>query len=168
MTADTIETIRAADIDRIARLHAECFHDAWGPSMLRQILAMPGAFGLMVCWGGRGSTIGFALGRVTRDECELLSLGVAPEHRARGAGAKLLVASMARAAVEGATRFFLEVAEDNGPALKLYQAHGLVSVGRRPDYYENASGPRTTALTMRCDLSRAGLEQRVALTSSGS
>lgn len=160
MTADTIETMRAADIDIIARLHAKCFFDAWGPPMLRQILSMPGAFGLVACCGARGSTIGFSLGRAAAGECELLSLGIAPEHRARGVGTMLLVASMARAVSEGATRFFLEVAEDNQPALKLYRAHGLVSVGRRPEYYENANGPRTAALTMRCDLPPAGLEQR--------
>lgn len=160
MIADSVEILRTVDIDIVARIHAECFFDAWEASMLRQILGMPGAFGLVACWGRRGSTIGFALGRVGGDECELLSLGVSPQHRARGIGARLLQASMSRAISENATRFFLEVAEDNSPALKLYRSHGLVPVGRRPDYYENADGRRTTALTMRCDLPRAGLEKR--------
>ena len=65
---------------------------------------------------------------------------------------------MTWAIAQDATRFFLEVAEDNAPALKLYRSHGLVPVGRRPDYYENADGRRTTALTMRCDFPRAGPE----------
>jgi len=160
MITDTVERMRVADVEIIARLHARCFYDAWDSSMLRQILLMPGAFGLVACWGGRGSAIGFALGRIAADECELLSLGIAPEHRARGVGAKLLAASMDHATSEGATRFFLEVAEDNQPALKLYRAHGLAAVGRRPDYYENASGPRTAALTMRCDLPVVGTAKR--------
>lgn len=161
MIADTIENLRPPDIDLVARIHANCFYDAWDPAMLRQVLGMPGAFGLVACWGKRGSTIGFALGRVASDECELLSLGVAPEHRARGIGAELLVAAMARAVAANAKRFFLEVAEDNAPALKLYRAHGLVPVGRRPDYYENAGGRRTAALTMRCGLPPIGLERQV-------
>jgi len=152
MTDDTIEPLRAADVEVVARLHARCFYDAWGTSMIRQVLEMPGAYGLVARRGGYGSIIGFALSRVAADECELLSLGVAPEHRARGIGALLLAAAMARATAERARWFFLEVAEDNEPALKLYTAHGLNRVGRRPDYYENADGSRTNALTMRCAL----------------
>lgn len=158
MTADTIETLRPTDIEIVARIHTECFFDAWGPSMLRRVLDMQGAFGLVACWGGRGAAIGFALGRVATDECELLSLGVSPDHRSRGIGALLVSASMACAAVGNAKRFFLEVAEDNMPAIKLYRAHGLVPVGRRPDYYETADGPRTTALTMRCELPSLGAD----------
>ena len=160
MTADTIENLRSTDIDLVARIHTQCFFDAWGSSMLCQILNMPGAFGLVACWSRRGSVIGFALGRVTSDECELLSLGVAPDHRTRGVGAQLLQESMSRAISKNATRFFLEVAEDNAHAIRLYRSHGLVPVGRRPDYYENADGYRTAALTMRCELPLAGLEKR--------
>jgi len=116
------------------------------------VLDMPGAFGLVARRGGYGSIIGFALCRVAADECELLSLGVAPEHRARGIGAQLVSASMARAVANKARWFFLEVAEDNRPALRLYQEFGLAQVGRRLDYYENADGSRTNAFTMRCAL----------------
>lgn len=155
MIADAVEELRPADIGPLARLHARCFYDAWGAPMLRQVLAMPGAFGLVARWGGHGTLIGFALSRVVADECELLSLGVAPDHRDRGVGRLLLEASAEHAAIMGARRFFLEVAEDNEPALRLYQGYGLVPVGRRPDYYENADGSRTAALTMRCALEPA-------------
>jgi ribosomal-protein-alanine N-acetyltransferase len=160
MSADTVETLRAADIPLVARLHARCFFDAWSADMMRQILSMPGAYGLVARSGGRGAVIGFALCRVAVDECELLSIGVDADHRARGVGARLLEAAMTRAVAERARRFFLEVAEDNGPAQKLYAAHGLIAVGRRPDYYENADGSRTHALTMRCDLPFPAQAQR--------
>lgn len=152
MTRDTIETLRTADIELVARLHARCFYDAWGPTMIRQVLEMPGAYGLVARRGGFGSIIGFALARVAADECELLSLGVDTAHRGRGVGTLLLSAAIARATAERARWFFLEVAEDNQPAQRLYRAYGLAGVGRRPDYYENADGTRTHALTMRCAL----------------
>jgi len=152
MIADAVEDLRPVDVGPLARLHARCFYDAWGVSMLRQVLAMPGAFGLVARWGGHGAMIGFALARVVADECELLSLGVAPDHRDRGVGRILMEATMARAVRMGARQFFLEVAEDNEPGLRLYRRFGLVPVGRRPDYYENADGSRTAALTMRCGL----------------
>lgn len=149
MTDDTIETLRSADIEVVAKLHARSFYDAWEPSMIRQVLDMPGAWGMVARRGGYGSIIGFSLSRVTADECELLSLGVAAEHRSRGVGGLLLTAAMARATAERARWFFLEVAEDNAAALQLYAAHGMNRVGQRPNYYENADGSRTDALTMR-------------------
>jgi ribosomal-protein-alanine N-acetyltransferase len=152
MKADQIETLRSSDIAVVSKLHGRCFYDAWGPAMLDQILSMPGSFGLVARREGYGSIIGFALSRVTVDECELLSLGVDPDYRARGVGAGLLSASMARAVVEKARWFFLEVAEDNDHALKLYRTFGLSQVGRRLRYYENADGSRTNAYTMRCAL----------------
>ena len=157
MSADQIETLRRSDIPVVAKLHARCFYDAWGPPMVRQVLEMHGAFGLVARRAGYGSIVGFALARVTVDECELLSLGVAPEHRARGIGARLLSAAMARAMADKARWFFLEVAEDNEPALRLYRGYGLAPVGRRLDYYENADGSYTNAFTMRCALPEAGL-----------
>lgn len=149
MIADAVEDLRPVDVGPLARLHARCFYDAWGVSMLRQVLAMPGAFGLVARWGGHDAMIGFALARVVADECELLSLGVAPDHRDRGVGRLLMEATIVRAVRMGARRFFLEVAEDNEAGQRLYRRFGLVAVGRRPDYYENADGSRTAALTMR-------------------
>lgn len=67
-------------------------------------------------------------------------------------GTQLLAAAMARAVAEQARWFFLEVAEDNEAALRLYGAHGLEKVGYRLNYYENADGSKTNALTMRCAL----------------
>ena len=152
MTIGQIETLRPSDIEIVAKLHAKCFFDAWGPPMLRQVLGMSGAFGYVARRQGYGSVVGFALGRVAADECELLSLGVEPDYRSQGIGAQLLSTAMARAAAEKARWFFLEVAEDNKSALHLYKAYGLSGVGRRLDYYENADGTRTNAFTMRCAL----------------
>ncbi len=152
MIADTIERMRTEDLGPVAAIHAACFHDAWSAAVLRQVLEMPGTFGLVARWGARDAMIGFALARVAGDGCELLSLGVAPQHRARGVGRELLVAAMTQAAAANANNFFLEVAENNIPAIMLYRAHGLVRIGQRPDYYENPDGRRTMAITMRCEL----------------
>lgn len=152
MTGGQIETLRASDIEIVAKLHARCFYDAWAPPMLRQVMGMPGAFGYVARRPAYGSVIGFALGRVVADECELLSLGVEPDFRSQGIGGQLLSASMSRAMAEKARWFFLEVAEDNKSALRLYRNYGLTGVGQRLDYYENADGSRTNAYTMRCAL----------------
>ena len=152
MADDMIEVLRTADIDIVAKLHARCFYDSWDSKMIRQVLDMTGAFGYVARRPGYGSIIGFALARIAVDECELLSLGVASEHRGQGIAGHLLGKTIGRAEDDRARWFFLEVAQDNDPAIKLYRGHGLIEVGRRPDYYENADGSRTSAYTMRCSL----------------
>jgi ribosomal-protein-alanine N-acetyltransferase len=147
-----IRPIVPGDIEAVAATHSACFDDAWSSSMIRRILSMPGAFGLASVTAARKTLVGFALGRVVVDECELLSIAVAPAWRGRGIGAQLLDAAISWASACDAKKLFLEVAEGNASALRLYQRRGLVQVGRRPDYYELKSGALVDALTMRCDL----------------
>jgi ribosomal-protein-alanine N-acetyltransferase len=139
-------------VEIVARIHASCFDEAWDAATIRKVLAMPGAFGLAARADPTGDIAGFALARVVADECELLSLGVTPNRRGRGIGGGLLDTTVVRAYALDAAKFHLEVAEDNADALRLYEARGLVSVGRRPEYYRLRNGQRTAALTMRCDL----------------
>ena len=152
MTDLLISALALDDIEDIARIHATCFDEAWDSSTIRKVLAMPGAFGLVARRQTSGDISGFALARVVADECELLSLGVARHRRNRGIGGGLFDATVVRACACDAARMFLEVAEDNAEALHLYEARGLVPVGRRPEYYRLKNGQRAAALTMRCDL----------------
>jgi ribosomal-protein-alanine N-acetyltransferase len=146
----TIEALVGADLADVARIHADSFADAWTETVFRRILAMPGAFGL-AARDGR-SLVGFAVARVAADECELLSLAVTPPRRRAGLGARLLDAAIAAAIAHKARLLFLEVAEDNAPALRLYRSRGMEAVGRRPNYYELPGGGAVAALTMRLDL----------------
>jgi len=154
MTSPRITPIRAADLAEVTRIHAASFDDAWNAPMLRRILAMVGAGGLVARDGGGDddAVIGFALSRIAGGECEILSLAVDPAHRRRGIGKSLLAAALRDAAAARAKAVFLEVAEDNEAARRLYAAHGFAAVGRRPDYYRLKDGSHAAALTMRCDL----------------
>ena len=152
MTEIIISTLVNDDIEDIARIHATCFDEAWDSAIIRKVLAMPGAFGLVARLQPSGEIGGFTFGRVVADECELLSLGVALDQQSQGIGGGLFDAAVVQACVRNAAKFFLEVAEDNAKALGLYEARGLVPVGRRPEYYRLKNGQRTAALTMRCDL----------------
>ena len=152
MNNSSIESLRLADVELVASLHGRCFFDAWDPKTISEILKMAGAFGLVSRGAGAQSISGFAIARVAAEECELLTLGVAPESRAIGFGAQLLQATMTRAVVEKAKWIFLEVSENNLAALRLYKSYGFVKVGNRPQYYENADGTRSDAYTMRVAL----------------
>lgn len=155
MTADAGEgpavEVGPAFAEPLASLQNACFpEDHWDAALIGRLLALPGTFGLLA--GGEPPT-GFALVRVAADEAEILSIGIVPDVRRRGLGARLLGALAAAAAARGATALFLEVAEDNAAARALYLSNGFAEVGRRPGYYRRAGGPAVAALVLRRGLS---------------
>lgn len=95
---------------------------------------------------------GFALLRVTLDECELLTITTAPAARGQGIAGRLLSRILSRAADAGARSCYLEVAADNAAARRLYDRAGFAQVGMRPRYYRAADGTAVDAIVMACDL----------------
>lgn len=89
---------------------------------------------------------GFAAGRVIVDEAELLTIAVAPAAQGQGFGRVLLQRFEHMAQSRGATCAFLEVAEDNAPALALYHRAGWRESGRREGYYSRKTGKKLDAL----------------------
>jgi ribosomal-protein-alanine N-acetyltransferase len=142
-----IHPLAPTELDVFARLHGECFAEAWDADALATLLAMPGAFALLADDQDSGALLGFIMIRGAGDEAEIITLGVDPGRRRRGLGRTLLAAGLNEAAARGSVRLFLEVAADNAAALALYRAAGFAEIGRRPDYYHRPDG-RMTALVM--------------------
>jgi ribosomal-protein-alanine N-acetyltransferase len=147
------------DLDRAAFIHAAAFAAAWDQRWDRQafaeLLAMPGAFGLMAepqgkssSEPGRDAAVGLLLMRVAADEAEIVTLAVLPQWRRHGVGFGLMRKGESEAASRGATRLFLEVAEDNFAARKLYGALGFAAAGRRAGYYARGSLGNAAAIVM--------------------
>jgi len=89
---------------------------------------------------------GFAVARCGPDEWEIENVVVAPEHRRRGIGSRL-VREIMRMAVQGeAGLVLLEVRESNLAARHLYEQLGFTEAGRRPGYYHR---PAEDALILR-------------------
>lgn len=134
---------------RLAAIHAEAFagpHDApWSEAAFAALLEQPGVFALE-------SADGFILMRAVADEAEILTLAVRPAARRGGQGARLVGEGVLAAAARGASRVFLEVAEDNAAARGLYAGAGFVEAGRRPGYYAGTDGGRRDALLLALDL----------------
>lgn len=135
------------DLDRAAIIHAAAFAAEWDQRWDRQafaeLLAMPGAFGIMAQPAETGEAAGLVLVRVAADEAEIVTLAVLPQRRRQGLGFALMRCAEDEAQGRGAERLFLEVAEDNFAARKLYADLGFAVVGRRPAYY--ARGPLGSA-----------------------
>lgn len=138
----------AGDSRLLARLHAETFpDDPWPALGFMTLLADPGTDGLLAEEPEVGPA-GFALLRSAGGESEVLTIGVLPGLRGRGHGRRLLGAAIAQASRRGSDALFLEVAEDNADAIRLYIGNGFLQVGRRPGYYRRRSGV-ITALVLR-------------------
>ncbi|SEQ09694.1 ribosomal protein S18-alanine N-acetyltransferase [Thalassovita taeanensis] len=128
----------------LARLHAAAFTTLrpWSAAEFETLLASPYVF-------LAAQPQGFALGRVIADEAELLTLATDPAHRRQGLGRDLLHRYHDTAQQRGATTTFLEVAEDNQPAIALYHSDGYAIMAQRRDYYRTTQGTRLAALIMR-------------------
>ena len=122
----------AAEVDAVVALERLCFPaDAWTRSMVAEELARPG--GIFLVYGPPGAPTAFAMGWSVLGELHVLRVAVAPSLRRTGIGARLVVA-LEQAAHEAETAW-LEVREDNLPAIRLYESTGYAAVGRRPRYY---------------------------------
>ena len=145
------------DLEIVAALHGACFEDAWSVQAVAELMAMPGTFGLIaaVASPAEPQPAGFLVARVAAEECEILSIGVVPTHRRRGLARLLMDRATRSAAAEGAGHVFLEVAEDNWGAQRLYAVLGFAPVGRRRNYYRRGR-VSIAALTLRRMLGAGG------------
>jgi len=105
--ADIIREMDPEDLDRLAKLHAACFSEAWDADALATLLAMPGSFALLAVVPAPGDLpelSGFVMVRAIAGEAEIITLGVRPSLRRKGLGHRLLVA----ASREGLAKLFPE------------------------------------------------------------
>jgi ribosomal-protein-alanine N-acetyltransferase len=135
----TVRRAGAGDLAALADLHATAFSPGWS---VAEIAAL-GAVALVE------DGAGMILVRTVAGEAEVLTVGVRPEARGAGAGRRLVQAALEAARADGAERVFLEVAEDNLAALRLYDGFGFVEVGRRRRYYPRPDGGTADALVLR-------------------
>ncbi|PJI85318.1 ribosomal-protein-alanine N-acetyltransferase [Yoonia maricola] len=127
--------------DDMAALHAVAFSTtrAWSAAEFNDLLAHPGTL-------VKGDCQCFALLRIVLDEAEILTIATHPTKRRQGLARKTLSESEAQSKSQGATKVFLEVAEDNTSAISLYTSTGYAQIGRRPGYYMPKDGAPIAAL----------------------
>ena len=142
-------SLTPAHIPAVTALEAHLFERPMKKDSLT-VLAAGAAFRGWVLTEGADVTA-YLLMHVQGEEGEILSVGTAPAYQRRGLARLLLQNAQDQLRPEGVTQLFLEVAVDNVPACSLYERMDFVSVGRRRDYYQRATG-RCDAVVMRCDL----------------
>ena len=88
---------------------------------------------------------GFLIGRVIDQDAEILNVIIHPDYRRLGKASKLIGIFEKEAKDAGCARCFLEVAESNSSAKKLYKALGYLKVGQRNNYYKFVDGHKDNA-----------------------
>lgn len=134
------------DLAAAAGLHAQGFAPAWSAGSIGDLLAGPGVEGWLI--GPRGAETGFALIRAAAGEAEILTICVARPARGRGLGRNIMQILLARLAELAVEAVFLEVAEDNAAAIRLYKGAGFEMVGRRHGYYRENGSRNVDALVL--------------------
>lgn len=139
---------RVGDAASLAAIHATGFERGWDALEFERMLADRLILAHLARPGGKGTPTGFAMSRLVVDEAEILSVAVSPAARRAGLATSLLQHHLGRLVARGAKKVFLEVAEDNVAAIRLYQRHGFDEIARRNAYYARAKGPPATAIVM--------------------
>ena len=129
-----------ADLDALVALEQASFTtDHLSRRQYRRHLRGDGA--LVLAAVERGALLGKALVflRADTDIARLYSIAVADAARGRGLGAMLLAAAERAARARGAQRMRLEVRQDNGAAIQLYERRGYRRFGAHERYYEDGA-----------------------------
>ena len=136
---------RATDLERDAKYIAEieqyCFSTPWTEKQVKScdnstVFFLAKADGKTVGYGGMYTVL---------DEGYITNIGVMPDYRRRGIGAKL-VSKLIDYSVRNSLSFLsLEVRVSNIAAIKLYDSFGFKEVGKRKNFYSN---PKEDALIM--------------------
>jgi [ribosomal protein S18]-alanine N-acetyltransferase len=140
----------ASDAADLAQLHAQALPPGWPAS---DIAAFCGNSRRIVLKAMDGAVpLGFAILQFAADEAEILTIAVAQEAQRKGAGSAIMEKAIAICEERSMSCIYLEVAENNGPALRLYGKLGFSMFAHRKNYYQSARLAPETALIMRLDI----------------
>ncbi|WP_036282052.1 GNAT family N-acetyltransferase [Methylocystis sp. ATCC 49242] len=148
-----IEPIGAERAEECERLHGASFAFGWSKIDFESYLTDSHVIADGAVTEGRRSTLGgFILSRLLPPDAEILTFAVDPARRGVGLGRMLLDKHLENLERGGARLVFLEVADDNEAALKIYSRAGFKEIGRRENYYQRANGERRAAINLRLEM----------------
>jgi len=148
--APALSEASARDAGMIAGLHSASFRRGWSEQEVEGLLLDKHVIAHRATLAGK--LAGFIISRLVVDEAEILSIAVAASQQGRGLARRLLDLHLRRLAGLGARAVFLEVDENNRPAIRLYDRAGFGEVSRRANYYIAPDSRPTAALVLRRDL----------------
>ncbi len=144
-----------SDGETLSALHTSAFQRGWSDAEFESLLVQHGVNALLADYRGRlgrRAPAGFILYRITDEEAEILSVGVAPDYRRKGVGRQLLEEALRHVYREGVRDIHLEVEDSNQAAIALYRDAEFRESGRRTGYYTQGREKPGSALVMQRQL----------------
>lgn len=132
-------------IPAVWEIEKENFTQPWSMTSFKDMMDS----GYVMSFGAldsQGTIIGYALASYVADTGEILDIAVSAESKRRGVGGMLLDAVHSSLNIKGVSECFLEVRENNLPAIALYNKFGYAPVGVRKNYY---TCPKENAIMMK-------------------
>lgn len=148
-----IERLEQEDAPLLPEIHAQDFTRGWTDHEFETLIGQKAVFGFGAWRIGqrKQAPAGFVLARLAAGEAEILTIAVARHWRRQGLGRELMEAVLRHLHAERAEALFLEVEENNQPAIALYRRLGFCEIAQRPAYYGEPGKTKTAALIMRRD-----------------
>lgn len=150
--AFVVQPIGAEWAEDCERLHGASFAFGWSKVDFESYLTDRDVLSDGALANGGKLLGGFIMSRLTPPDSEILTFAVDPSRRGGGIGRMILEKHLENLERNGARLVFLEVADDNAAALKLYGRAGFKEIGRRENYYQRADGSRRAAINLRLEM----------------
>ena len=149
----SVQPIGAERAEECETLHGASFAFGWSKIDFESYLTDPHVIADgAVSEARKGALGGFILSRLLPPDSEVLTFAVDPARRGSGLGRMILERHLENLERGGARLVFLEVADDNSAALKLYGRAGFKEIGRRENYYQRPDGTKRAAVNLRLEM----------------
>ena len=147
MTKITLRKMIDKDLEKVSLIEKEIFADPWSYNAFKTDLENEMAYPIVAEFDD--TVIGYSNLYIVAGEVQIGNFAVAPGHRKKGVGKKIMNEILKIAGERKCNVIFLEVRESNEPARALYTSFGFKPAGMRRDYYSN---PRESAIIMAREL----------------
>lgn len=143
-----MEIIKAnlAHAPSIAKIESEYIECPWSQSQIFDAIEQA-TCEYLLCINDRGEVVAYLGVQWCLDEGDICNIAVVKEFRRQGYATAMLEELAKIATEKGVKTLYLEVNENNAPAIKTYEKFGFSVYNTRKNYYKGAS-----ALCMKIDL----------------
>ena len=133
----SIERMQSDDLKQVMKIEKEAFSDPWHVSFFKRQLHPRKKHMQLFVARLSDKVIGYIVFYLNFGEAHIMNIAVAKEYRRRGVGKHLFTYAFDIIKTNAAHVIFLEVAQNNNPALQLYRQFGFEVFGKRKRYYRN-------------------------------
>lgn len=133
-----IKEMNKSDLEKIKNILQTDFDDFWSYNILKEEIGAENSKYVVAV--ANGEIVGFAGLKIVADQADIMNIVTRKNFRRKGVGTLLLKKLITICKDFKLTSIFLEVNEENIPAITLYEKFGFKNVGIRKNYYKNKNG----------------------------